>query len=259
MTAEEKFMTIAALEAYRTKSFEEVRIDDYLKAYTTTGKPPPPCPEQPTGDMERQALGLPPLFKPYPPVPGPTASTSSLFTASTATKPTTTNPADLPTGQEFTAIKVDGETYQSISCTAQYAFFSPEELRYYAYLRGNITAPPGVKMAPFVKSVVSPSSTTPAAPATLDSGETLQSIIAQPAYADHSFEELRVYYLLAGRREVTSAEIRQYLGESAPVPPPVIAVTPAAPTVTPQPVLGGSISTPLTIQPKATPSFSFKF
>jgi hypothetical protein len=41
-------------------------------------------------------------------------------------KPSITNAAELPAGQEFVAIKVEGETYQSVVCTAQFAFFSPE-------------------------------------------------------------------------------------------------------------------------------------
>ncbi|TEB37909.1 hypothetical protein FA13DRAFT_1725529 [Coprinellus micaceus] len=267
MAGQEKFMTIAGIEAYKSKSFET-----------------------PTGDTDRAALRSPAalqaLTRPAP-IPSASASTSSTstsaFSASTSVKPSITNAAELPAGQE-------------LLCTAQFAFFSPEELRYYAYLRGNITAPATVKMDPFVKSDLSSSSTTTAsasastattAAGTLDSGETLQSIMAQSAFADHCFEELRVYYLLAGRREVTSAEIRTYLGQAAPTPTPAPALppapglplpplptsslatsltvpaTPAAPTsatAPQQPFMGGgSISTPLPIQPKATPSFSFKF
>lgn len=46
--------------------FQEFRIDDYIKAYSTTGRPPAPCPPLPSGERERIAVGLPPLFRPTP-------------------------------------------------------------------------------------------------------------------------------------------------------------------------------------------------
>ncbi|KAF6752208.1 hypothetical protein DFP72DRAFT_905266 [Ephemerocybe angulata] len=274
MTTAEKFMNICALEAFKNKSFEEVRVDDYLKAYTTTGKPPPPVPQTPVGDLERAALGLPPIFQPIPAsaVAGPSSSSTSsallVLTGASGAKPAITNPAELPVGQELNPIKVDGETYQSISCMPQYAFFSFEELRYYAYRSGHKAPPPGVRLDPFMKSVVTPSTTSNATPSALDPPENLQNTASQPAFADHNFEELRVYYLLAGR-EVNSAEIRQYLGQPAVAPPtlpgsvsplPTIGVT--APTPPAAPSLFGGLGTPslaTPIQPKSTPSFSFKF
>ncbi|EGO00562.1 hypothetical protein SERLA73DRAFT_133491, partial [Serpula lacrymans var. lacrymans S7.3] len=48
------------------QSFEELRVQDYLKAYTTTGRPPVPCPQEPTTESSRTALGLPRLFQPIP-------------------------------------------------------------------------------------------------------------------------------------------------------------------------------------------------
>lgn len=263
-TAAEKFMTIAGLEPYANKSFEEVRIDDYLKAYTATGKAPPPCPQHPISDAERASMNLPPLFQPYVPPPPAGASTSSTAPP-IVPKPSVTNPAELPPGQNFVALKVENETYQSISCTTDYAFFSPEELRYYAYLSGNKAPPPTVKMDPFVKSVVAPSAPVPGPGASPDQDENLQCITAQPAFADHNFEELRVYYLLAGRREVTSAEIRQYLGQVPAAPAVPAPPQPAAPAPAPGPSLAGSslfgnpISTAVTVQPKTTTPFSFKF
>lgn len=100
-------------------------MDDYLKAYTATGKAPPPCPQHPISDAERASMSLPPLFQPYVPPPPAGASTSSTVPAA-VTKPSITNPAELPPGQNFVPLKVENETYQCISCTTDYAFFNPE-------------------------------------------------------------------------------------------------------------------------------------
>lgn len=43
---------------------QEIRVADYLKAYTTTGQPPAPVPAIPTSAAARAALNLPPLFEP---------------------------------------------------------------------------------------------------------------------------------------------------------------------------------------------------
>lgn len=102
---------------------QEVRVDDYLKAYMTTGGPPQPCTQEPASDVARAALGLPPLFQPYSASPpGGSGSTSS---ASGQPAPSTTNPLELPPAQEFTPLKIDTETYHSIVASAQYAFFNP--------------------------------------------------------------------------------------------------------------------------------------
>ncbi|EEB93388.1 hypothetical protein MPER_07960 [Moniliophthora perniciosa FA553] len=63
---EEQFMCIPAVlqDGAGGKSFEEVRIDDYIRSYSTTGRPPPPCPQEPKLPTERAARGLPPLFEP---------------------------------------------------------------------------------------------------------------------------------------------------------------------------------------------------
>lgn len=44
---------------------QERRIQDYLRAYRSTGKPPAPFPQQPTDRAQRAALGLPPSIEPY--------------------------------------------------------------------------------------------------------------------------------------------------------------------------------------------------
>lgn len=44
---------------------QERRMQDYLHAYRSTGKPPAPCPQQPTDRAQRAVLGLPPFIEPY--------------------------------------------------------------------------------------------------------------------------------------------------------------------------------------------------
>ncbi|EKM76007.1 hypothetical protein AGABI1DRAFT_131726 [Agaricus bisporus var. burnettii JB137-S8] len=194
------------------KSFEEVRIDDYIQAYRTTAQPPKPVPELPSGDKERSSLGLPPLFKPISehdpvlagrPKENPLSSRIALNNGvgvgrvGTGTGTTTgtgitgsseigavarrvSDPGNLPEFQDFKNVKVAGETFLTISCSEQYSTFSPEELRFYSYknkdkLRGS-------------------------------ESENLESITAKPDFSQHSFEELRVVYMLAGK-ELTSAQI----------------------------------------------------
>ncbi|KAJ7454580.1 hypothetical protein B0H11DRAFT_2069095 [Mycena galericulata] len=158
-----------------SQSFEEIRIADYLTAYRSTGRPPPPVPAFPAEPAVRAAQGLPPLFAPTPfpadPSNPPTASSaSSLFgpagsgmgagsssgpfgvggstsgPSAGANASTITDPARLPLTQGFphpvpVQQGVEREAFVSISAAPEYAHFSPEELRYYAYLR-NTRAPP---------------------------------------------------------------------------------------------------------------------
>ena len=182
---------------------QEVRIDDYLKAYSTTGRPPPPVPETPTGDNERIALGLPILFKPV------STSSEPIF-AALVTPPKTriVNPVDLPLGQEFKELVAE-ERYQTISCMPEYMGFalevreapflrvlalntSGQELRYYAYLRGNVMSPIPITMHPFVQPPQSSATTTSSNSKlgdTSDTGkDTLEHISAQAAYIEHSPE-----------------------------------------------------------------------
>lgn len=99
---------------------QEVRIDDYVKAYQTTGRPPLPCPQEPTDESQRKALNLPPLFKPYI----PSASSSSL-----PKQPTIDNPDNIPPAQEFRALKAEVDIYHTMSCMNEYRNFSHEVRR----------------------------------------------------------------------------------------------------------------------------------
>ncbi|KAF9784049.1 hypothetical protein BJ322DRAFT_1068401 [Thelephora terrestris] len=59
------FMSMSALPAHRDQSFEELRIADYIKAYTTTGRPPAPVSQEPVDPAARATLDLPLLFQPH--------------------------------------------------------------------------------------------------------------------------------------------------------------------------------------------------
>jgi hypothetical protein len=150
----------------------------------TTGKPPQPVVQIPTGDKDRLALGLPPLFKPiteYDPILAgrPKEANNSLVTVLRKT-----NPGDIPATQDFKGEKVGGETFYTICCSEPYTWFSPEvrllshthiwrnslilsykELRYYAYQKGH-KCPPSDEM---------------------------QSITAKPEFSQHSFEVCFVF------------------------------------------------------------------
>lgn len=258
------FMTIASVAGLQNKSFEvkwlryqigrvaltirqEVRIDDYLKAYTTTGRPPPPVPQTPTGDNERIALGLPILFKPVP-----TSAEPVFASLVTPPKAKIVNPADLPLGQEFKELVAE-ERYQTMSCMVEYMGFAPEELRYHAYLRGNVMSPIPITMHPFVQPPTSNATTTPSNPKlgdASDSGkETLENISTQAAYIEHSPEELRVAFLLYGR-ELNSAEIKRSQNPTPVAPPPA---PPPAPST---PGFGLGLGSTFTSMP-TVPSFKF--
>ncbi|PPR05626.1 hypothetical protein CVT24_002812, partial [Panaeolus cyanescens] len=241
---------------------QEVRIEDYISAYQTTGRPPAPCPPEPTDVNARKALNLPPLFVPHQmtasgpqPVTLPSdsssafnfssgASTGSALALPTPTKPKITNPAEIPAAQEFTPKVIPGasssggnETFQSMSGMDEYLFFSLEELRCYAYARGQKMAPPGIKMDPFV--VLAKETT--AGTTVPGSNETLECISANPLYDKHSPEELRIAFLLS-RREMTSAELIP--GLSSVLPP----ITPSTTTTA-----NAAGTTPLGLIPPATP------
>ncbi|KAF5374700.1 hypothetical protein D9615_009018 [Tricholomella constricta] len=168
------FMCVAVAHESPGKSFEELRIDDYIRFYSTTGRPPPPCPQEPTDEALRARSGLPPLFKPF---------------AERSLASSTSRPTDLPNAQTFSAPKYEGEFLHSISAMAPYEAFSHEELRYYAYLKGNKTAPAHITMTPFVPSP--PPTDASATIRILDlpgQGEQMMTISTQPAYAGHSLE-----------------------------------------------------------------------
>jgi len=148
-----------------------------------TGRPPQPVAQLPEGDKDRSALRLPPLFKPtgeHDPIlanrPKETAPPLvAQVTATTSKK----DLANIPAIQEFKGERVGGETLYTISCAEPFTGYSPEELRYHAYKNGQKPPP---------------------------SSDVLQSISSKPEFAQHSFEELRIVFMLAGR-ELTSAEI----------------------------------------------------
>lgn len=105
---------------------QEIRIDDYIKSYQSTGRPPQPCPPLPEDESQRKSLNLPPLFKPYPirstlPSNGTDNTDVQLDLAARIT-----NPAELPPGQEFRLISANGEKYHCISCMPEYTNFSSE-------------------------------------------------------------------------------------------------------------------------------------
>ncbi|CAA7263121.1 unnamed protein product [Cyclocybe aegerita] len=240
------FMSITAALALgpESKSFEEVRIEDYIKAYQTTSRPPQPVPQQPTDEIARKALNLPPLFKPTTMSMGgggAPASTSAPIVFQIPVK--IVNPAELPQGQEFRVTQFAGEKHHNIVSMPQYDGFSPEELRFYAYSRGNITSPVTILMDPFVL----PAKETPKAPVvatTTVDDEQLQHICANTAHMRHSPEELRVAYFIHGR-EMTSAELMP--GATVPSAQPPAPIIPAAPLAAlPQPIYASS-----------TPKFTF--
>ncbi|KAL0579409.1 hypothetical protein V5O48_002580 [Marasmius crinis-equi] len=183
---EEQFVciSVASEDGSGQKSFEEVRIDDYLKAYSTTGRPPQPCPQEPKLPAERAALGLPPLFEP--------------------TKISkTSNVSDLPEWQTFSAplSSAEGSIY-SITALNEYSAFSFEEIRYQAYRKGKITPPTTIQMSPFTPTPSGPTSTPTSSSNGIqyggDTKETFLSITSRPEYALHSFENLVQRMPLAG-------------------------------------------------------------
>ncbi|KAL1743796.1 hypothetical protein HDZ31DRAFT_64672 [Schizophyllum fasciatum] len=213
------FMSINVVPGQPESSFEELRVQDYLKAYTTTGKPPPPVPAQPADAAGRSAMGLPPLFE------GVLIDESSgAPEAPAATHVAYTDPAKLPPAQEFSPYEDPQERvkYQSICCHPSYQAFSPEELRYWAYLGGHKEPPTPVKMSPFTivpqasSSTSRPSLTGYATANSSSSGDQMQSINASSDFNGHCFEELRYEFLKHGR-ELTSKEIFASYGAAPPV------------------------------------------
>ena len=112
---------------------QEVRVMDYLRFFQTTGRPPPPCPDEPSDDLQRAALGLPPRFTPWkdPTAPLPTQQPmphvpipppiGSMF------DPTTNySPERLAQIQVHAPLRVGTEVYENISCTHKFAWYSVE-------------------------------------------------------------------------------------------------------------------------------------
>ncbi|KDQ56323.1 hypothetical protein JAAARDRAFT_70640 [Jaapia argillacea MUCL 33604] len=108
----EVFMCLLPQEGQDERSFEEIRIFDYVAAYSATGCPPVPCPQFPTFPAERVALNMPPLFEPVS-VPIPAGH-----------MPTTL--------QRYQPTSADGETLCNISAQPDYEMYSFEELHCFA-------------------------------------------------------------------------------------------------------------------------------
>ncbi|KAG6899429.1 hypothetical protein C0993_010372 [Termitomyces sp. T159_Od127] len=208
--------------------FQEIRIDDYIRAYTTTGRPP---------------AALPADAAPFQPLPEPAAAPAAAPAA-----PTTRDPAALPAAHKFTPTKIDSDTFHTLTAMPLYRFFSLEELRAYAYLRGNKHAPTPIDLIPFVIDPAPPAPPTHTAPGAAGASGTadaqctdqLLTISTQPQYSQHSLEvrlapaacvtkletnpnpqELRVAYMRAGAgRDVSSAEIFARAPALAPAPAP---------------------------------------
>jgi hypothetical protein len=113
-------------------SAKEIRTQDYLTAYSTTGRPPIPVPQDPAGERERVALGLPPLFEPHVEVlsgsePTTPALVKSQSTFTFGAVKAVTEPSQLPKVHLFQPLAGnDGEAYYTISALPEFKFFSHE-------------------------------------------------------------------------------------------------------------------------------------
>jgi len=188
---------------------------DYLRFYQTTGRPPPPCPDEPSSDTLRAALGLPPRFTPWkdPTAPLPTQQPmphvpipppiGSMF------DPTTNySPERLAQIQVHVPLRVGHEVYENISCAHKFAWYSVEELRYFAYRQGLKYAPAPVPTPPLPDAVptTNGSSSTPTVIISGEGDETLEHISTNPAFSRHSPEELRLAFIRTGR-ELNSQQL----------------------------------------------------
>lgn len=233
-------MHIATGQGPNETSFEETRIQDYLRAYSTTGRPPAPCPQQPSDDQLRASMGLPPLFKPTP--MSLSASTSSapfqpsplslsiqpqpspLVPAPTLIAPTPSTSSALhepPAVQWFRPMTESGVVYHNITVQPEFSRFSTEELRVHAYRAGVAYPPQPIPPIPAPAPIPQPLARTDTMAMSLmdvpqaqetpkayayDGDAKLLSICTAPQYNQHSFEELRLAYMMHGR-EMSSAEI----------------------------------------------------
>lgn len=120
---------LALLATITNTQGKEVRIADYLKAYTSTGRPPVPF----VGTSTFQ-----PHISPSESAVPLSASTSfgSVVSPASATSPAPL-PGPIPTAQSFASFRADGEVYQSITADPSYRGHSFEvrlldERGYYA-------------------------------------------------------------------------------------------------------------------------------
>ena len=120
---------------------QEIRTQDYLKAYTATGRPPAPVPQEPVGETERAGLGLPPLFQPH--VEGGGSDTLSTGPVAEASNPPASpahqsrimDHSKLPRIPQFRpVIENDEDTYHNISAMPDYSFFSNEASTFMFYI-----------------------------------------------------------------------------------------------------------------------------
>jgi len=103
-------------------------MEDYIKAYQTTGRPPFPVLQEPTDELQRKALNLPPLFQPQNPRTLGASSSSSPFKPPAIVTNTEkiVDPVKLPAGQEFRLHSSSDEKYATITCMPMYEGFSVE-------------------------------------------------------------------------------------------------------------------------------------
>ncbi|KZT22494.1 hypothetical protein NEOLEDRAFT_1137958 [Neolentinus lepideus HHB14362 ss-1] len=223
----EVFMHIATGQGPSEVSFEEVRIQDYLRSYATIGRPPVPCPEQPADDQLRLSMSLPPLFKPFA-IP---QSTSFLVPGPIQPTPSTSAVPQEPLAVHwFRPMTENGVIYHNITAQPEFSRLSTEELRCNAYRAGlkyppqpipPIPAPaplpqPLTRSDTMAMSLIELPREQPKVYAHDDSGAKMLSITASPQFNQHSFEELRIAYMLHGR-EMSSAEIMPHPN---PIPNP---------------------------------------
>ncbi|KAI9059906.1 hypothetical protein FKP32DRAFT_1595922 [Trametes sanguinea] len=199
-------MNVPAVRPEKDESFEERRFNDYLRAYQTTGRPPPPCPPTPTDPAQRAALGLPPLWEPLIEAEGLTNGVEAAAPSPVSAVPSTALPNF--SAQAFTPTKIQeygsDACFHSIVAQPEYAKYSFEELRLEAYKAGKKfadvpKAPPQVLVPQRPALLAAPSIST-------GGSDSLQSINSMPPYDQHSFEELRLAFMRAGR-PLTSPEI----------------------------------------------------
>ncbi|KAH9922089.1 uncharacterized protein B0H18DRAFT_1019070 [Fomitopsis serialis] len=204
----EIYMNIPAQNPQTVPSFEERRVQDYLHAYRTTGKPPASCPAQPTDRAQRASLGLPPLIEPHSEIVR--GSTDILLDTDSPSPSIVVNggaPGAIPDTHTFRPVPVAGEArgafFQCIVSQPEFVAWSFEELRVSAYAKGRKLAPEVVQRPALQPAPVMASSTSNGfAP------ENYQNITCKPDYIQHSVEELRLAFYRAGR-QLRSAEIIQ--------------------------------------------------
>ncbi|KAI0800192.1 hypothetical protein C8Q74DRAFT_397137 [Fomes fomentarius] len=200
------YMNVPAVRPPVDQSFEEQRYQDYVQAYIATRTAPRPVPPLPADPQQRVALGLPPLFEPYSELEG-----GSTLPNGTGLATGSAIPAGNLEAQAFSPTKLQeygsDAIFHSIVAQREYSMYSFEELRWEAYRVGKKTAnvPPAPPIVQPQRPPLLPSVAISSSQSVQDS---LQSVNSVPPYDQHSFEELRLAYIRAGR-PLTSAAIFQ--------------------------------------------------